>query len=70
MWRRLDPQITQIYADLRAKNGPLITRIARNEEKEKNTNDLYRGCHVEPDRISSDETNMGYKVIYCVASLR
>jgi len=31
----------QINADLRAKNDPLITRIARNEEKEKNANDLY-----------------------------
>jgi len=60
----------QINADLRAKNDPLITRIARNEEKEKNANDLYRGCYVEPDRISSGEANMSYKVIYCVASLK
>jgi len=32
----VDPQITQIDADLRAKNGPLISRITRNEEKEEN----------------------------------
>jgi hypothetical protein len=32
----VDPQITQIDADLRAKNGPLISRIARSEENEEN----------------------------------
>ena len=85
----VDPQITpvlssgatrqaQIDADLRAKNDPRITRIARNEEKKENdpqitqitrNGKLYRGRYVEPERISSDEANTSYKVIYCAASL-
>ena len=65
----IGPQITQIDADLRAKNGPLITRIAQIEKKKDNTN-VYREHYMEPDRISSDEANMSHKVIYCVASLR
>ena len=64
----IGPQITQINADLRAKKSPLITRIARNEEKKENTN-MYRGHYMEPDRISSEEANTSYKVIYCVATL-
>ena len=73
------PQITQNDADLRVKKGPRITRIGRSEEKEENDpqitlnekdeGTLYRGRYVEPNRISSDEVNMSYKVIYCVASL-
>lgn len=66
----IGPQITQIGADLRReKNSPLITRITQSEQKEENTSDLYRGCYVEPDRISSEEVNTSYKVIYCVGSL-
>ena len=30
---------------------------------------MYRGRYVEPDRISSEEANTSYKVIYCVAIL-
>ena len=72
----IGPQITQtrlplrgtsgqVDADLRAKEGdPLITQIAQREE---NPSGLYKGCYVEPDRISSDEGNTSYKVIYCVA---
>jgi SAM-dependent methyltransferase len=73
----IGPQITQIDADLGAKKGPRITRIApvpsagvmgqaRNEE---NTN-VYRGRYVELDRIFSEEANTSHKVIYCAASLK
>ena len=65
------PQITQIDADYEKekKIGPRITRIARNEEKEKNSDDLYRGHYVEPERISSSGPDRMHKVIYCVATL-
>ena len=66
-----DPQITQIDADYEKekKNDPRIARIARNEEKEKNSNDLYRGHYVEPERISGGMPDTEHKVIYCVATL-
>ncbi|MFH1931666.1 MAG: class I SAM-dependent methyltransferase [Pseudomonadota bacterium] len=51
------PQITQIDADLEAKNG-------------KDTEGLYRGRYVEPTRISASRADREHKVIYCVASLR
>ena len=65
----------QIDADLRAKrDNPRITRISQIEEvmaakRRKNGKSLYRGCYVQPDRISSEEANMSHKVIYCVATL-
>ena len=70
MPEEIGPQITQIDADYEKekKIGPRITRIARNEEKKENTN-VYRGCYVEPDKISSEEANTSHKVIYCVATL-
>ena len=52
--------------EMPAEIGPQITQISQNEKDE---NILYRGCYVEPDRISSDEANMSHKVIYCVATL-
>ena len=65
----IGPQITQIDADLKAKrNDPPISRISQIEKKKENIK-VYRGRYVEPDRLSSDEVNMSYKVIYCVASL-
>ena len=62
----IGPQITQIDADLRAKNGP---RITRSEKKKDNTN-VYRGRYIEPDRISSSRPDTEHKVIYCVATLQ
>ncbi len=56
----------QIDGDLKAKKGPQITQISQNEKDE---NILYRGCYVEPDKISSEEANTSHKVIYCVATL-
>jgi len=58
-----------------AEIGPPISRISRNEEvlaakRHKNAKNLYRGRYVEPDKISSDEGNTSYKVIYCAASLK
>lgn len=46
-----------------AEIGPQITK---NEKEEKT---LYRTRYVEPDRISSEEANTNYKVIYCEATL-
>ena len=46
--------------------GPQITQITQNGKDE---GTLYRGRYVEPDRISSEEANMSYKVIYCAATL-
>ena len=45
--------------------GLQITQITQNGKDERT---LYRGHYVEPDRISSEEVNMSYKVIYCVAT--
>ena len=63
-----------------AEIGPPISRISQSEQKgendpqitqnEKDKKTLYRGRYVEPDKISSDEGNTSYKVIYCVASLK
>ena len=62
-------RLTQIDADLKAEKGPQNPQITQITQNEKDDKTLYRGRYVEPDRISSDEANTSYKVIYCVASL-
>ena len=61
-----DPQITQINADYKMEEKNICPQITQNGKDE---GILYRGHYVEPERISSDEANMSYKVIYCVATL-
>ena len=76
----IGPQITQIDADLKAEKGPQITQIdvdlgtndsgiPQGKQNEKNEKSLYRGCYVEPDRITGKEADKMHKVIYCVATL-
>ena len=51
------------------KKAQEAQKCPQGKQNGKNEGTLYRGRYVEPERISSDEANISYKVIYCVATL-
>ena len=72
------PRITRITLNEEKKeNGPRITPVRFSEhtgqaqimQNGKDEGTLYRGCYVEPERISGREPDKVNKVIYCVATL-